>query len=80
MKYILTYLPSDQWQEFNRSQEFDSEEKACQHLLKYICKDCQLGTPNEEDPWLYEPTPDPENIWELLGTPCGCEWDYEISE
>ena len=52
---------------------FDTEDEARAELLKYICRSCLL-------PWDQSDSPDPENIHDLLCTPCGCEFLYEIDE
>ena len=67
MRHILHKCSVPGW-----SKEFASQEAARAELLAHICEGCLLG--NDE---IEMPAPDVNDIDSLLGTPCGCEYEYE---
>lgn len=67
MKHVLHKCSTPGW-----SMELTSREAARAELLTHICGGCLLGDEETETP-----APDTSDIDSLLGTPCGCEYDYE---
>lgn len=70
MKYTLHKCSSPGWEK-----PFSGREEARAELLLHICSGCLAGDSETETP-----APDVSDIWSLLGTPCGCEYDYEETE
>lgn len=77
MKHILHKRSTPGW-----SKEFETEESAYAELLTHICGECLSG-----DHELIGTTerhamtpPNPAVIEDLLGTPCGCEYDFEVEK
>ncbi len=64
------------------TKEFPTQDDARKELLSHICFDCMLG-----DHPLIDTTerhivgpPNKEIMGDLLGTPCGCEYEYEAAQ
>lgn len=83
MKYILSKCSSPGWEKV-----YDTEYDARIELRSHICNDCMLGDYTyvgengeliTEEGFDDEPV-DPNNIHDLLGTACGCEFEYEEVE
>lgn len=66
MTYILHKCSVPAW-----TMEFASREDARTELLTHICGLCLRGDEKDGD------CPDVNDINSLLGTACGCEYDYE---
>lgn len=82
MTWILEHCPAnEEW-----SKTFSTKEAAIAELRKHICACCMAGEIEIMDSKsdggsfrerLCDP-PDPASAYDLLSTPCGCE--YELSE
>ena len=81
MPYTLIHYPaSEEW-----DKTFDTEEEARVELLKHICSACLAGGEWEDFDEngvtrgiiSIDQPPNPNDIGELLGTPCGCEYGVE---
>lgn len=61
--------------------EFDSYEATLAELLSHICANCLDGADYFEGPngkrEYYADEPDQSSIQSLLGTACGCEYEYD---
>ena len=71
MKYILTKLSSPGWEK-----EFTSEVEAKNELYKHICSSCRKG----EEEFFFEPVDQNSSIFDMLCSPCGCEFYFEEIE
>lgn len=61
------------------AKEFDTEDAARTELLRHICGEClagEMALVGSDEKHTFPP-PDQSSIPELLGTPCGCEFQYE---
>lgn len=65
MKYILIKASKPGW-----TKEFDSKNKAKNHLFEYICIDCMKSDKIQKN----------SSIQKMLNTSCGLEFDYEEKE
>lgn len=81
MPWTLEHCPAnEEW-----SKTFESEQEAIAELRKHICDSCMTGkfeyVDTEQQGGLgveFRDVPNPYNAYDLLSTPCGCE--YELSE
>ena len=82
MKFLLThYAGTNEW-------VFNTEDEARAELLKHICSACLAGGEWEDFDENgitngiinIEQPPNQNDISELLGTPCGCEYGLEEIE
>lgn len=74
MMHVLRKVSSPGW-----VKNFDSEGQAAAELLTHICGEClkgELAMVGTDDKHRFPP-PDQSSISGLLGTPCGCEYQYE---
>lgn len=74
MKHILHKRSAPGW-----SKGFETEDDARAKLLSHVCEDClkgELALVGHDDKHTF-PAPDKNSIFDLLGTPCGCEFEYE---
>lgn len=63
------------------TKEFATEADACAELLTHICGKCLAGEMSMVNaPTEHFPAPLRDSIDDLLGTPCGCEFEYEIAK
>lgn len=82
-RYRLIHYASDK-----PDMVFGTEEEARVELLKHICSACLAGGEWEgfdengitQGIINIEQPPNQNDIQELLGTPCGCEWGLEEPE
>jgi hypothetical protein len=80
MPWTLEHCPAnEEW-----SKTFQTEAEAIAELRKHICESCMTGRfeyvdSSEERGFGVEQrkAPDPNSAYDLLSTPCGCE--YELS-
>ena len=68
MRYILTKLSYPGWEK-----EFASEVEARYELYKHICFLCRKG----EEEFFSEPVDQNSSIFDMLDSPCGCEFSFE---
>jgi hypothetical protein len=84
MTWTLEHCPAnEEW-----SKTFSTKEEAVAELLKHICSCCMSGMIDIVDSKsesgltrerLCDP-PDPTSAYDLLSTPCGCEYDLSEDE
>ena len=71
MRYILTKLSYPGWEK-----EFSSEVEARYELYKHICFLCRKG----EKEFFFKPVDENTPIFDMLDSPCGCEFSFEEIE
>ena len=75
--FRLTKLSEPGWE-----RDFFTEDGARKELFKRICSMCQRGDEfvSDDGEVLHKDAPVDKNssIYDLLATPCGCEYDFEI--
>lgn len=59
------------------TKEYKTLDEAKEELLLHICNTCIIG---DEWPDMPPSPPDINDIYSLLGTPCGCEYEVEVIE
>lgn len=75
--WLLEHYPAgEDWEK-----SFDTEAEALEELRKHICQECMTGKLVYVDSSLpngvgeeQRPVPNPESAYDLLSTPCGCEY------
>ena len=77
MKHVLSKVSHPGW-----IKNFDTEQEACKELLLHICNMCLkdggvLDWDGKKMYWADHPL-DVNNIYDLLCTPCGAEYMYEM--
>lgn len=77
MKHILHKRSAPGW-----TKEFETPEAAAAELLTHVCGEClagEMAMVGTDEKHTF-PAPDQSSIPDLLGTPCGCEYEYEVAQ